>query len=186
MRRPPGVRVDFARPGLRRTLYRTRPLAWMLFALGLGLCAAAALAGARLLAQQRADSAELARVLTRARAPLTVALDAGALAPRISEQQAGAVNAAVLQLNLPWRALHDAIGEATPPSIALLALEPDARKRSIKLTAEAKTSDAMIEYVQLLKRQELFAGVSLTRHEINEADPSRPIRFQLEAEWSAP
>ncbi len=106
--------------------------------------------------------------------------------PRIPEAQAAAVNAAVLQLNLPWRALHDAIGEATPATIGLLALEPDPRKRSIRITAEAKSSDDMIAYVELLKRQELFAGVTLARHEINEQDPNRPIRFQLDAEWSAP
>ena len=91
-----------------------------------------------------------------------------------------------MQLNLPWRALHDAIGAATPPAIAMLALEPDARKRSMRITAEAKTSDAMIDYVEELKRQELFADVVLTRHEINEQDANRPIRFQIEAQWTAP
>ena len=177
------VRIDFARPGWRRALHRSGPLTWLAGLLGLGLCAAAAVSGQRLLERQRHDSAQLTQALTRARAP--VAAPVALPQARISAQQAGAVNAAVLQLNLPWRALHDAIGEATPPSIALLALEPDAKKRSIKLTAEAKTSDAMIDYVAQLKRQELFAGVTLTRHEINEADPNRPIRFQLEAEWSA-
>jgi hypothetical protein len=91
-----------------------------------------------------------------------------------------------MQLNLPWRALQDAIGAATPPTIAMLALEPDARKRSMKITAEAKSSDAMIAYVEELKKQELFSDVALTRHEINELDPARPIRFQIEAEWTAP
>ncbi|UUZ49987.1 hypothetical protein LP420_07885 [Massilia sp. B-10] len=62
-----------------------------------------------------------------------------------------------MQLNLPWRALHDAIGAATPPEIAMLALEPDARKRTMKITAEAKSSDAMIGYVEELKKQELFS-----------------------------
>ena len=177
------VRIDFAAPGWRRVLHRSSPLDWLLAVLGAGLCLAAALLGWRLIEQRRSDSAELALVLTRATAPVVVPLTP---AVRIGEAQALAVNAAVLQLNLPWRALHDAIGEATPDSIALLALEPDARKRVIKLTAEAKTSDAMIGYVEQLKRQELFAAVTLTRHEINETDPSRPIRFQLEAEWSAP
>ncbi len=96
------------------------------------------------------------------------------------------MNAAVLQLNLPWRALHDAIAAATPKDIALLALEPDPRRRSMKITAEARTSDEMIAYVERLKQQELFGAVALLRHEINELDPNRPIRFQLDAQWSAP
>ena len=54
------------------------------------------------------------------------------------------------------------------------------------MTAEARSSDAMIAYLEALKEQELFTGVALTRHEINELDPNKPIRFQLEAEWSAP
>ena len=45
----------------------------------------------------------------------------------------------------------------------------------------------MIEYVAQLKQQELFgAGVQLLRHEINELDPGKPLRFQVEAHWSAP
>jgi Tfp pilus assembly protein PilN len=100
--------------------------------------------------------------------------------------QADAVNAAVLQLNLPWRALHDAVQSATPAAIALLALEPDAKRRSLRITAEAKSSDDMIAYVVRLRGQDGFGAVALVRHEINEQDPNRPIRFQVDAAWSAP
>ena len=178
------LHIDFAPPGVRRTLYRTGMGAWLLVAVALLLCALAALLGWRLLAQQRADAAQLAAAHTRAKAPVVVAV--ATAQPAISDVQAAAVNAAVMQLTLPWRALHDAIGAATPPTIAMLALEPDARKRSMRITAEAKTSDAMIDYVEELKRQELFADVVLTRHEINEQDANRPIRFQIEAQWTAP
>jgi len=178
------LRIDFSPPSLQRTLRRTGAPTWAVLGLALLLCLAAAVLGERLLAQQRADQAELAALRLRAAVP--VALVADQAAPPVGELQAGAVNAAILQLNLPWRALHDAIGAATPPGIAMLALEPDARKRTMKITAEAKSSDAMIGYVEELKKQELFAGVVLTRHEINEQDPLHPIRFQIEAEWAAP
>jgi hypothetical protein len=176
--------IDFAPPSLRRTLYRTGTRAWILAAVGLALCVAAGVTGARLVARKKADDALVEVARARLNVPVVVAVaDTG---PRISELQAGAVNAAVMQLNLPWRALQDAIGAATPPAIAMLALEPDARKRTMKITAEAKSSDAMIAYVEALKQQELFSEVALTRHEINEADPLKPIRFQIEAQWSAP
>lgn len=178
------LRIDFAAASARRTLYRTSAFAWTLAALALLLCLAAGLLGARLMAQQRVDATKLDAVRLRASVPQVVAV-AAPVVP-ISELQAGAVNNAVMQLNLPWRALHDAVGAATPATIAMLALEPDARRRIIKITAEAKTSDDMIAYVEALKEQELFTGVALTRHEINELDPVKPIRFQLEAEWSAP
>jgi Tfp pilus assembly protein PilN len=178
------LQIDFAPPSLARTLHRTGTAAWIIAAAALLLCFAAAVLGARLVAQQRADQARLNAAMTRAKAPVTVAVSVP-VTP-ISEPQAAAVNSAVMQLNLPWRALHDAIGAATPPSIAMLALEPDARRRSVKITAEAKTSDAMIAYVEALKEQEFFTAVALSRHEINELDPNKPIRFQLDAEWSAP
>ncbi len=178
------VAVDFATPSLKRTLYRTSAGAWALLALAVLLCLGAAALAWRLNAQQRVNDVQLAQALQRASANVVVPVAVPQI--QISAQQAGAVNAAVLQLNLPWRALHDAIGAATPPSIALLALEPDPKKRVIKVTAEAKNADDMIAYVEQLKRQELFAGVTLTRHEIGEQIPDSPIRFQLEAEWAAP
>jgi Tfp pilus assembly protein PilN len=178
------LQIDFAPPGLRRTWHHTGSGARAAAALALLLCVAAAVLGWRLMAQQRADQAQLNAALTRAKAP--VVLTVSVPSTPISEPQAVAVNNAVMQLNLPWRALHDAVGAATPPQIAMLALEPDARRRSVKITAEAKSSDAMIAYVEALKEQELFTAVALTRHEINELDPNKPIRFQLEAEWSTP
>ncbi len=175
--------IDFAAPGLARSLYRTGPALWALLAAGLLLCAVAAMMCWRLMEQQAANDAQLAAL--RQRQIVMPALPV-ARAPGVSEQQAAAINAAILQLNLPWRALHDAIGAATPAAVALLALEPDPRKRSIKITAEARSSDDMIAYLEKLKQQELFAGVTLVRHEINEQDPNRPIRFQIDARWSAP
>lgn len=178
------VRIDFAPPSLARTVHRTGPLGWTLALLAIVLCAAAGAIGWQMLARQSVLASQLALVRAHVAMPATVVV--AAPAAQIGEPQAAAVNAAVLQLNLPWRALHDAIGAATPSNIALLALEPDPRRHSMKITAEAKNSDDMIAYVEQLKQQELFGAVALLRHEINELDPNRPIRFQLDAEWSAP
>jgi Tfp pilus assembly protein PilN len=178
------VRIDFAPPSLARTLHRTGPLGWSLAVLAVLLCVAAGTIGWQMQARQRVLDAELA--LMRAHASLPVAVAAATPQPQIGDAQGAAVNAAVLQLNLPWSALHDAIAAATPNNIALLTLEPDPRRRSMKITAEAKTSDEMIAYIEQLKQQELFGAVALLRHEINELDPNKPIRFQLDAQWSAP
>lgn len=177
------VRIDFAPPGLARTLYRTPLAAWLLAAFALLLCVAAAVAGADLMARQRDHERQLAAL--KARSIVPAAAPVASAAP-ISEPQAAAVNGAVMQLNLPWRALQDAVASATPAGVALLALEPDARKRMLRISAEARTSDEMIGYVARLKREELFSDVALTHHEINHQDPNRPIRFELDASWSAP
>jgi Tfp pilus assembly protein PilN len=96
-----------------------------------------------------------------------------------------AVNAAVMQLNLPWRGLHDAVQAATPAGIALLALEPDAKKQRLRITAEAGNSEDMFAYVESLRRVDWFGSVALLRHETDEQDPNRPLRFQVDAQWKA-
>ncbi|MDC8757632.1 hypothetical protein OIK44_08540 [Janthinobacterium sp. hw3] len=179
----PRLAIDFAPAGLRRALFQLHPAWWAGAALGLALCVSGALAGSAALAQQRVRAAELEQ---QARRAARLSRPAPPAAPLVAPERAAAVNAAVLRLNLPWRALQEAVAAATPATVALLTLEPDARKRVLKLGAEAKTSEAMIAYVEELKRQELFASVALTRHDINEQDPNRPVRFQLEARWAAP
>jgi Tfp pilus assembly protein PilN len=181
MKKP--VRLDFAPASLRRTLLRA-PLASRIALLGaLALCAVALVQVLDYREAREEVDAQLAALRTRATAPL-----AAAPAPPvpIGEQEAQAVNAAIAQLNLPWRALHDAVRAATPPTVALLALEPDARKRVLRITAEAKTSDDMLAYVNLLEREEWFGSVTLVRHEVLEQDPNRPLRFQVDAGWGAP
>ena len=176
------VRIDFAPQSLRRAVFHAPRGAWALLpavvVVGINLFTTAvnyrkevaAVQGLRAQAQARSGQAALARVAAPARAP-------------VPDAQAAAVNAAVMQLNLPWRGLHDAIQAATPAGIALLALEPDARKRGVRITAEARNSDEMFAYVAQLQQVDWFGSVLLARHEINEQDPNRPIRFQVDVRW---
>lgn len=177
------MHIDFAPRSVRRTLHHLHPLVLAGGLAGVLLCAGAALAGWKMAGQQRERDHQVQRLMERqaalSAAPVAVVKTA------IPEAQAAFVNAAIMQLNLPWRALQDAVASATPRSVALVALEPDPRKQILKITAEAKSSDDMVGYVEELKQQELFSSVMLTRHEINEQDPNRPLRFQLEAAWIA-
>lgn len=181
------VRLDFAQqlaPGLRRTLYHAPPHAWGLGLAGLAVCAAALVHAHGYREAREEVDAQLAALAARDAAPVVQPLVQRG--PQVSEAQAGAVNAAIMQLNLPWRTLFDAVRGATPPSVALLALEPDSRKRVLRITAEAKNSDDMLAYVEALEREEWFAAVTLVRHEVLEQDPNRPLRFQIDAGWGAP
>jgi hypothetical protein len=177
------MHIDFAAPSIRRTLYRTSPLAWAALLAGGALCAGAAYAGLHTLAQLRSADARIARTQLAQR-PAALARNE---APKITipEVQAKAVNAAIMQLNLPWRELQQSVAESTPKGIALLALEPDPRKQALKITAEAKTADDMIAYIEQLKEQEFFAAAVLARHEIVDSDPNHPLRFQVEVQWGA-
>lgn len=177
------MKIDFAPRSARRTLFHIHPAVLALGGVGVLLCVGAAFNGWRLLEQQRQREHELQHVQERVAAlsasPAEVAKAA------IPEAQATFVNDAIMQLNLPWRELQDAVLAATPRSVALVAMEPDPRKRILKITAETKNSDDMVAYIEALKEQESFSGVLLSRHEINEQDPNRPLRFQLEVTWLA-
>lgn len=181
IRKSRAMRIDFAPRSLRRTLFHTHPALLALGFLGVLLCAGAVTTATRLADDRRDRAQQMQHVQERAAAMSARPAQVATVA--IPEAQAAFVNGAIGQLNLPWRALQDAVASATPSSIALVALEPDARKQVLKITAEAKSSDDMVDYVAQLKQQEAFSAVALTRHDVQEADPSRPLRFQLEATW---
>lgn len=175
------VRIDFAPRTLRRAILRTRPLTRMLAAIGLILCVSAAITVSGVARERSALESQVDSVQAKLAARVaTQPVPSKIVIPQI---QANAVNQAILQLNLPWRAVLDAIEAATPAHIALLAIEPDANKQLVKGVAEAKSSEEMIAYVGQLKRQPFFDRVALTKHEINEQDPNKPLRFQFEAQW---
>jgi len=176
------LRIDFAPPSLARTWFHTSRPARALAGIALILAVGAGVQTWRLIEQRRLDAEQVARVVQHHAVPVQAAPVQAKVT--VSPAQAAAVNGAVLQLNLPWRELHDAIGAATPAEVALLALEPDARKHTVRITAEARGSDDMIDYVEKLQAQGWFTAVALTHHEINDVDPNKPIRFQVEAQWA--
>ena len=177
------VRVDFAPASLRRTLFRAPRAAWGASFGGLALCSAALVQVQDYREAREEVDAQLAAL--RARAAVPVQASVPQQSP-ISEPEAAAVNGAIAKLNLPWRALHDAVRAATPASVALLALEPDAKKRVLRISAETRTSEDMLAYVTALGEGKLFGAVTLVRHEVVEQDPNRPLRFQLDAAWGMP
>jgi Tfp pilus assembly protein PilN len=176
------VHIDFAPPSLARTWHRAPRGTWSLLIVALGLAGPLASSVVQYRGLQRAEAQRTAQV-AQARARAIARAPVAAPARTVPPAQAGAVNASVQQLNLPWRGLHDAVQAATPATIALLALEPDAKKSSVRITAEAKNSDDMIAYDEALQHIEWFTTVLLARHEINEQDANRPIRFQVDAQW---
>jgi len=177
------MQIDFAPLTWRRALYRLHPALLAAGIAGIALCAGG-IWFAMQMAEQRAARAQQIEQLRASQAALSKR-PARVAEVAIPEAQAVAVNAAILRLNVPWRALEDAIGGATPASIALLALDPDPKKQLLKITAEARNSDDMVDYVQVLKQQEFFTGAALVRHEIGEQEANHPVRFQVEVQWRA-
>ena len=179
------LRIDFAPPSLRRSLFRTPPRSIaLLFAIA-SLSFSAAMQFTAYREEREGLDALHAALEARSQAARPVAL-ATQLKLALPEAQVQAVNDAVMQLNIPWRDLYEAVRAATPSNVALLALEPDAKRRTLRITAETRNSDDMLAYVAKMQEQSWFGSVVLTRHEIAEQDPNRPLRFQVAAQWGTP
>jgi hypothetical protein len=92
----------------------------------------------------------------------------------------------VRELGTPWSQLlvelENASGD-TSGNIAVLAIEPDHTKHRIRVTAEARTLELAIAYVQRLRKAEVLHYPMLDNHELRADDKDHPVRFQISADW---
>jgi hypothetical protein len=93
---------------------------------------------------------------------------------------------AAQDLATPWTLLLAELEQASKDSqgqIALLGVEPDHAKHSVRVTAEARTLELALNYVQRLQSSHSLEYPMLDRHEIRADDPQRPVRFELTGQW---
>ncbi|SRR6266581_3324546 len=88
------------------------------------------------------------------------------------------------ELNLPWDKLFTTFEANADKPVALLTLEPNAAKREVILTAEAKNFEEMLAFYRRLQQENIFASVALHTHQINQQDRDRPVRFRITAAWT--
>ncbi|MHA6844615.1 hypothetical protein [Ralstonia syzygii] len=101
----------------------------------------------------------------------------------LSPARIEAVNSATATLNLPWDRLLSSVERSLGDDIALLSLQPDPARQQLHLDAEAKDAHAMLDYVAQLGATVGFRNVALKHHEINDQNPYKPYRFQVDMEW---
>jgi hypothetical protein len=169
------IQLDFAggRPGLS--------LAGGLL-LALGVVAAAVVAFEyRAIGAHRAGLELRLAAVTRAKTPAPSRLDAAADARvAVSAQQAA------LDLATPWTLLLSELEQASKDAqgqVALLGVEPDHAKHSVRVSAEARTLALALAYVQRLQSSHSLEYPMLDRHEIRAEDAQHPVRFELTGEW---
>jgi Tfp pilus assembly protein PilN len=97
------------------------------------------------------------------------------------DEEARAAEAVVRQLTVPWASLIASIEQAATRDVAILQLQPDAEKRQLRLTAEARHRDAMFEYLRRLAAAKGLDQVHLVSHQVQREDPQRPIQFSVQA-----
>jgi Tfp pilus assembly protein PilN len=90
---------------------------------------------------------------------------------------------ALQRLSSRWSELFGALESARADGVALLAIEPDPGKNTVKLTAEARSAADMLDYVQRLQSAETLADVALTTHQTKQGDALKALRFVVVASW---
>jgi len=148
------------------------------------LAVALALAGALVFeyreAQQRLHALEASASL------LSAARPAPAIPRERLDVEMKSAQATVRQLALPWAQLIDSLERASVKEVALLNIQPDAQSRVLRVTAEARREELMLEYLKRLAATGSFVEVHLVSHQVREDDPRRPIQFSVQASFRNP
>ncbi|MDH4324364.1 MAG: hypothetical protein OEW90_09535 [Betaproteobacteria bacterium] len=176
MTRPRALRLDHFANGARG------------LGAGRALLAAALLAAAALGAWQQALQREFdaleARASRDARSGGARAV-AVAMDPRRLEEAERRASLIALELRLPWNELFNAVEEATDPAVALLAVEPDARRSALRVSGEARDKEAMLRYVKRLGAQPPIVRALLESHAERRTGGSAAVQFTLVAYWGS-
>jgi hypothetical protein len=98
-------------------------------------------------------------------------------------EEFAAARAVVRRFAAPWKTLFSAIESVQVENVSLLSIEPDAATGQVVITGEGKHYLAVLTYVAQLSAHPAFARVHLSRHEIRDAQPRRPIAFSVVAQW---
>ncbi|MFJ4455817.1 PilN domain-containing protein [Pseudomonas sp. NPDC089392] len=162
---------------------RNSPLAWSLLALGSAVVIGLVLLQQSLQAEQVDLEASVHGLeLQLGRRPATAAPLSSA-ASREQAERLAQMQSVSQQLQRPWQQLFAMLEALPQDDVALLGLTPDARKGQVRITAEARNLEAMLQYHQRLEASEELSDVSLLNHEVLAAQPEHPVRFTLTATW---
>ena len=101
------------------------------------------------------------------------------------EEQLKNAEAVVRQLTLPWADLIQTLERAASKEVAILQLQPDAQQRILKITAEARSNDDILEYLRRLAAAASLCEVHLVGHPVRTEEPQQPIQFSVQARFKA-
>jgi hypothetical protein len=177
-------RGDIARLDLDLSPTRPRvpPASWLLLVAG-ALAAGFAALQFQTASAERAREAHALRTLeTSLSEP---AAGSGTPAAIQEARSARATVAALRELDVPWASLFVALESVAGRNVALLSIEPSAQRQEVRITAEAKNSAAMLDFLDALGAQSLREVVLLS-HQVQAQTPGTPFRFQARAQWAAP
>jgi hypothetical protein len=170
----PHLQLDFAGSRLRGG------------ALGILVAVVGTLCLVLVLLQQHSLQAQRAGLEMR-RDALAGALLRGRSAAAVAGLSSQTAEKTVRELGTPWSQLladlENASGDEAG-NVAVLAIEPDHAKHRVRVTAEARSLELAIAYVQRLRKTSALRYPMLENHELRTDDKDHPVRFQIAADWS--
>ncbi len=86
-------------------------------------------------------------------------------------------------LAMPWNGLFEAIEDTENKDVVLLSLEPNIKKQQLMMMGEAKNLQVALQYVAQLQKQPVLTQVFLQKHNVDESNVSKPVRFTVLARW---
>ena len=92
--------------------------------------------------------------------------------------------AAILpRLQTPWHELLAELEQAAELPVAVTGLDVEARGRSLRLAAEARTMDEVLAFVERLRQSRRLDEVYLLGHEEHQVGAATVIGFTVQANW---
>jgi hypothetical protein len=95
------------------------------------------------------------------------------------DEEARTADAVLRQLTLPWPDIIRTIEEAATRDVAVLQMQPDALRRELRLSAEARNQDMMLEFLRRLASAKALGDVHIVSHQVQMEDPQRPLQFSI-------
>lgn len=96
------------------------------------------------------------------------------------------IQQAAQDLATPWTLLLAELERASKDSadqVAVLGVEPDHSKHSVRISAEARSLPLALAYVQRLQSSRSIRYPMLDRHELLMDDSQHPVRFEIIGQW---
>jgi hypothetical protein len=149
---------------------------WAVFAIALGVAVNAGLDYRRV----RAEVEHLQRPLE---AVEVTHAPAGEPLSEQTQRELEAARRLLQELVLPWDTLFRSIEDAVGSNTALLAIEPDAERRSVRITGEARDYHALLDFIVRLGETQGLTNIYPLHHQVRADVAERPFVFTLAANW---
>ena len=98
-------------------------------------------------------------------------------------EMASAARETYQRLATPWEKLFGALESAASDRVTLVAVEPDAKSGTVKISGEGRDYPAVLDYVVQLRANPTLAGAHLVKHEARQDGPQGSVAFSVAAAW---